>query len=173
MIAMKRLILLEAICFLLALLFLYTAISKLVAFHQFAYDMHNQVFPHWVVDYILIPGVPTIEILIATGLYATSAKSISIPIGNKSLRFSMPALRLPALFASLTMMFLFTVYTSLVLWHIFPRVPCSCGGIIRSLSWKQHVFFNVFFLGVSIAGIWLYKTEKRNNQQMPAIFTSA
>jgi hypothetical protein len=32
-------------------------------------------------------------------------------------------------------------------------LPCSCGGIISSLSWRQHIIFNGVFILLAITGI--------------------
>jgi putative oxidoreductase len=56
-------------------------------------------------------------------------------------------------------MLLFTVYTFLVLINVFGRRPCACGGVIENLTWGQHLVFNLFFVGVAIAGILLKKRE--------------
>lgn len=165
---MKKIILLEVICFLLALLFLYTSVSKLVSFGQFVYDMHNQVFPHWVVDYLLVPGVPSVEILISISLYMTRKRKIQL---SRTRSLTVPVMRLAGLYFSLVLMLLFTLYTALVLFHTFPRVPCSCGGVIKHLSWTQHVFFNLFFVALSVLGIWLYKRSDTHSISAP--FASA
>jgi hypothetical protein len=36
--------------------------------------------------------------------------------------------------------------------------PCMCGGILESLSLRQHIIFNLFFITISI--LMLFKTEK-------------
>ena len=113
-------------CSLLILLFSYTAISKFIDMNGFAYDMHNQPFPRWL-STILIYALPPIELLIALLL-----------LFDKT--------RYTGLWAAGILMGLFTVYTCLVLLKVFYKVPCSCGGVIKRLSWKQHLFFNLFFL---------------------------
>jgi hypothetical protein len=40
-------------------------------------------------------------------------------------------------------------------------LPCSCGGIIAKLSWKEHVVFNLFFIANSVAGIKLQRKINR------------
>jgi putative oxidoreductase len=166
---MKRMIALETIVSLLALLFLYTGVAKLYGFTQFAYDMHNQPFPHWLSD-LLTAYLPYIEIVIVISLYIPA---FSIPL--KSQRFGLtrtlniPLTRKAGLYASAVIMFGFTIYTALVLFHYFPRVPCSCGGVIRHLSWTQHLFFNLFFFGLAITGIWLHTKKPGNFDSPPAI----
>jgi putative oxidoreductase len=62
---MKSKTALDIISFLLILLFIYTAVSKLIYFDQFKGQMYNQTLPHGVATF-LIWTLPEIEIL--TGL---------------------------------------------------------------------------------------------------------
>jgi hypothetical protein len=38
--------------------------------------------------------------------------------------------------------------------------PCSCGGVLVRLSWRQHVLFNMFFLLVCGSGIVLERKHR-------------
>jgi putative oxidoreductase len=136
---MKRKIIIEIISSLLILLFLYASLSKWLAFKLFIGEMNNQPFPNWITPF-LVWSIPFIEVLIAVGL-----------IFEKT--------RVPALYASLFLMLTFTVYTVAILLHAFKYIPCSCGGVIRKLTWPQHLFFNLFFVGISILGIMLKKRD--------------
>ena len=136
---MKRKIIIEIISSLLILLFLYASVSKWLAFKTFIGDMNNQPFPNWMTPY-LVYSIPVIEVLIAVGL-----------IFEKT--------RVPALYASFVLMMAFTIYTVAVLSHAFRYVPCSCGGVIKKLTWPQHLFFNLFFVSISLLGIWLKKRD--------------
>jgi putative oxidoreductase len=136
---MKRKIIIEIISSLLILLFLYASVSKWLDFKVFIGDMNNQPFPNWITPF-LVWSIPFIEVLIAVGL-----------IFEKT--------RVPALYASLFLMMAFTLYTVAILLHAFKYIPCSCGGVIRKLTWPQHLFFNLFFVGISILGIMLKKRE--------------
>ena len=136
---MKRKIIIEIISSLLILLFLYASVSKWLAFKLFIGEMNNQPFPNWLTPY-LVWSIPFIEVIIAIGL-----------IFEKT--------RIPALYASLVLMSAFTIYTVVILLHAFKYIPCSCGGVIRRLTWPQHLFFNLFFVGISLLGIFLKKRE--------------
>lgn len=137
---MKRKIVIEILSSLLILLFVYTSVSKWLAFKTFVGQMNNQPFPNW-----LTPGLvwtlPAVEVIIS-GLLMFDRTQL---IGFR---------------AALILMILFTIYTLLVLLKVFGRVPCSCGGVIENLSWEQHLVFNLFFVGVAIAGIILKRKEK-------------
>ena len=136
---MKRKIIIEIISSLLILLFLYASVSKWLAFKVFIGEMNNQPFPNWITPF-LVWSIPFIEVLIAVGL-----------IFEKT--------RVAALYVSLFLMLAFTVYTVAILLHAFKYIPCSCGGVIRKLTWPQHLFFNLFFVGISILGIMLKKRD--------------
>jgi len=143
---MKRKIIIEIISSLLILLFLYASVSKWLAFKTFIGDMNNQPFPNWMTPY-LVTIIPVAEVLIA-------------------IRLIFEKTRVPALYASFVLMMAFTIYTIAVLSHAFRYVPCSCGGVIKKLTWPQHLFFNLFFVSISLMGIWL---KKRDAQQVRAV----
>lgn len=128
------------ITYLLILLFLYTSTSKLLDFKNFINEISIQPFPNWVKPYLIYNLIP-IEILISISLILDKTRKIG-------------------LWAALILMILFTVYSALVLFRFFDRIPCSCGGVIENLTWTQHLFFNLFFVGISCFGIVLSRKEK-------------
>lgn len=136
-------VILEIIVALLIVMFLHTGISKFLDFHGFVHDLDNQPFPDKFTPY-LAWSLPTIEIIIVILLF-------------------MDRTRLVGLYASLILMAIFTIYTSLVLLHFFEYVPCSCGGVVSYLSWPQHLFFNLFFVAITFVAI-LYKDEILNRK---------
>lgn len=138
-------LIIEVAVLLLVILFLYTGISKLIDFRGFTYDLNNQPFPNSLTP-LLSWVLPISEIAIAAAL-----------LFEKS--------RLLGLYASLILMGLFTVYTALVLLHAFEYVPCSCGGVIKHLTWPQHLIFNIFFLMMAFIAIRLYRQMKPNQYQ--------
>jgi len=135
----KRQVTLEAIAALLILLFLYAGVSKFLEFDRFIGEMNNQPFPNSWTPF-LVWTIPSFEIIIPLALMFERT-------------------RLPALIASFILMTLFTMYTGSVLLHFFAYVPCSCGGVIRKLSWPQHMVFNLFFVALSVLGIVLQRRK--------------
>jgi putative oxidoreductase len=131
----------ELLSFCLIELFAYTASSKLLDFNQFKVAMYGQTLPHEVTA-ILVWLLPGLEITV-------------------SLLLLFEKTRLTGFYASLILMVLFTGYISLVLLHYFGRVPCSCGGVIKALGWKLHLVFNLFFLLLSLLGIYVINRERR------------
>ena len=138
---MKSKLLIHVIAGLLILLFTYTAVSKLADFAAFSGQLYNQAFPRPLAA-LLVWTLPPIELIVAFALMTE--------------RF-----RLSGLWASLLLMILFTFYIALVLAGFFPRTPCSCGGVIKALGWKNHLLFNLFFLLISILGIIMTYRERR------------
>ncbi|OKS85708.1 MauE/DoxX family redox-associated membrane protein [Mucilaginibacter polytrichastri] len=132
---LNRKIILEIITALLVLLFLYTAINKFLDFEGFASDMNNQPFPNELTP-VLIWVVPSLELSIVAAL-----------LFNKT--------REAGLFGSLLLIGLFTLYTAMVMLNGFSYVPCSCGGVIKNLTWPQHLVFNLCFVAISFIGIRL------------------
>lgn len=55
-------------------------------------------------------------------------------------------------YASGILLIIFTGYI-IYMFLYYPHTPCSCGGIISSLTWQRHVIFNLSFLAVAILGI--------------------
>lgn len=136
---MKRKIILETICSLLILLFVYTASSKLVDLHKTYHEMDNQPFPNWMTPF-LVWGISLAELCTAGLLIFEKTKK-------------------SGLWASLILMSVFTGYIVAILLHAFNRVPCSCGGVIKQLGWMNHLYFNLFF--ITISGIALILLQKR------------
>jgi putative oxidoreductase len=129
---MKRKVLIEVIASLLVLLFLYACGSKWADFTIYVGDMNNQPFPNELTSW-LVWTIPPIELAIA-------------------LAIAFERTRLVGFYASLVLLLIFTIYTIAVLLHAFKYIPCSCGGIIRKLSWPQHLVFTLFFAGLSLVG---------------------
>ena len=138
---MKTNQILQVIASLLIMLFVYTAMTKLLDFEQFKAQMYNQTLPHEVAT-ILILTLPEIEILTALLLLFQSTRSYG-------------------LYLSGILMIFFTGYIALILMNYFGRVHCSCGGVIKALGWKMHLILNIFFLLLSVLGIFIINRERR------------
>jgi hypothetical protein len=119
------------------MLFLYASVSKFLDFQRFIGEMNNQPLPNSWTPF-LVWAVPSLEIAISVALIFERT-------------------RMAGFIASLALMTLFTVYAAAILLHFFAYVPCSCGGVIRKLTWPQHLVFNLFFVGLSVTGIILQR----------------
>lgn len=60
---------------------------------------------------------------------------------------------------SFLLLLLFTAYI-LLMFMLSPFLPCSCGGLIESLSWGQHIVFNLVFIGISLL-LFFNKNKKK------------
>lgn len=125
---------------LLVLLFMYTGFNKLFGLHDFTTSMYNQPIPH-PLAYVLARVIPIAEIL--------AAACLLFPVTQKI-----------GLFTSFILLAIFTMYIGLILLHVFPRVPCSCAGIFRHISWQQHLWINLLLL--ALTGLALYPTLKKH-----------
>jgi hypothetical protein len=57
--------------------------------------------------------------------------------------------RKTGLWLSFLLLFSFTVYIAMMLLSGL-RLPCTCGGLISKLGWRQHIIFNAFFMLISL-----------------------
>jgi hypothetical protein len=64
-------------------------------------------------------------------------------------------LQLLGLYASFTLMCLFTGYIIVIL-NYSEYIPCSCGGILQNMNWQQHLVFNIIFTVIGCCGVLLY-----------------
>ena len=119
------------ITFLFIFLFTYTAASKL-------YNMNG-----------LIGSIARHP------LFSTYSKSlawtvIGLELAAVLLLLFIP-LRIYGLGLSAILMLVFTFYIGSMLW-ISEKLPCSCGGIIREMSWPSHFILNIFLTLLAVVG---------------------
>jgi len=69
------------------------------------------------------------------------------------------------LYVSLGMLIAFTGYISLVQLNYYGRIPCSCGGIVRELSWTQHLFLNLYLIAITLTALWVGKKQRQKGQK--------
>lgn len=141
---MKRKTIIEIARFLLILLWVYTAGSKLAEFQEFKRQISGQIFPkEW--SMVLVVLVPLVE-LVAAGLllfHQTLIKGFTL---------------------STVLMVCFTVYVGLAVFGFYEKKPCSCGGVISSMGWLSHFYFNLFFTAVAVIGQILTIKERRQEK---------
>lgn len=139
---MSRKLIAEIIGGLFILLFLYTALSKLSEISVFRLVLRSSPLIAGYANIISI-SIPASEILISVLLF-------------------IPGTRRWGLYASFVLMLVFTFYLAYMITST-PELPCSCGGAISKMSWKQHLLFNIAFTLLALAGIWLNRERQRIN----------
>lgn len=134
-------VLLEGICFLYILLFVYAALNKFLVFDEFKIQIGQSpvltAYAGWVAWV-----VPSVEVLI-------------------SLLLIMPRFRLLALYAAFTLMVMFTAYIFIIL-NFSDHIPCSCGGVLEKLGWTEHLIFNIIFVVLAFIGIMIMSPQKNS-----------
>jgi hypothetical protein len=137
---LKKKTIVEIVCFLFTTLFVYASLSKFIEYEKFTVQLGQSplltAFAKWIAWLI-----PSLEILI-------------------SLMMTLPKLRLIGLYASFSLMVMFTTYI-IAITKFSDYIPCSCGGILQNMSWNQHLIFNVAFVFLAIIAIMIYPEKKR------------
>lgn len=137
---MLRKIPVEPIVALLVVLFVYTALSKALDIAAFRKQMLNQPLPD-ALKQNLFWLVPVSEITTSVFLIIKSARLYGFAL-------------------SFLLMLAFTLYVGLILANTFAYIPCSCGGILNTLSWKAHLIFNIVFTLLALAGIIIERKRR-------------
>lgn len=135
---MKQETAIKIICTLLVFLFAYAAISKLLDYSTFHVQLSQSPYITSFAN-VIAWALPVAELLVAVS-------------------FGFSNLRLYAFYAALFLLSLFTAYLIAML-NFSYYIPCSCGGLLSSLSWKQHIVFNIVFILLSLTGIRLSAVE--------------
>ncbi|WP_289030361.1 MauE/DoxX family redox-associated membrane protein [uncultured Algoriphagus sp.] len=127
--------------YLLAFLWTYTGLDKLIRFEQSRKAFHNQTFPAELAD-VLSYAVPLAELLLAILLVFQIT-------------------RWWGYLGSILLLTVFITYVGLIWVGAFPRVPCNCAGLIDSMGWREHLILNSAFLVFAIWGLKMdYKKQK-------------
>lgn len=130
---------------LLILLFMYTAINKFAHLRAFE-DVLSKSPLLSIASWPVAVLIPAVEVMISGMLF--------FPQTQKS------GFRLAFL-----LMTGFTIYIGAML--VFAsRLPCSCGGVLSELTWKGHLFFNLFFVCISALGIRLSRQVSASTAHM-------
>lgn len=113
-------------------LFVYTAVNKLLGFSAFVLVLQSSPLIGNFADIIawLLPGS---ELFVAGLLF-------------------FPKTRRAGLYSSLLLMGMFTGYLTFMM-AVSPELPCSCGGVLKHLSWIQHLYLNIFLIVLVITAL--------------------
>jgi uncharacterized membrane protein YphA (DoxX/SURF4 family) len=141
----KRLI--PVINFLLVWLFAYTGSSKLFGHELFKEQLTQVNYLKPMAAFMSI-ALPVTEIL--TGLlivYKPTARA--------------------GLWLAAILLATFTIHVSIMLAGDKTNLPCSCGGVLKALSWKNHLWFNIMFMLLACCNIYLTGIRKREQAENP------
>ena len=133
---MKRNAAIALIASFFVLLFAYAALSKLETYETFSFQLSQSPFITRFAS-VTAWALPLGELLTVVALL-------------------IPTTRLLGLYASLSLMTLFTAYIFVMI-HYSYYTPCSCGGILSKMSWNTHFYFNIGCVLLALTGILLYR----------------
>lgn len=133
---MKQRFLIELAVFLLVLLWTYAAVSK------------------------LLDHAPFQRVLAQSPLVGAGAGALAVLVPATELGIALlllfPRTRFSGLYGSFVLLVLLTSYLGYMVLYA-PHLPCSCGGVISSLSWMEHMVFNSVFLVLNLIALFLYQ----------------
>ncbi|MBI1780617.1 MAG: hypothetical protein HYR66_04535 [Sphingobacteriales bacterium] len=125
--------------YLLIFLFTYTGISKLIDHDTFKASILQS------------PAIRNQEAIISWLIPVTELLIVAMLLLNKY--------RHAGLVFSLVLMITFTAYIGYMLLFI-PSLPCSCGGILKELSWSNHLLFNSFVIVLILISLFSNTRQK-------------
>ena len=129
---------------LLIFLWIYAACSKLLDYSAFKEQLAlSPLAAHYagIISIVL----PVIEILTA-------------------LLLTIKSTRIYGLLASLILLIVFSGYIA-GMFLSSTHLPCSCGGAINGLSWKEHLVVSLFFLAITVIACVMDKKQRADKQQ--------
>lgn len=121
------------------LLFVYAAVSKLLDFENFRVQLGQSpllsVFAGFISYFVLI-----LELVIAVLLAIRKTRFIG-------------------LLSFFALMSMFSAYIIVIL-NYSSTIPCSCGGVLENMDWKEHLTFNLLLTILSAAVILTISSNK-------------
>lgn len=129
----------DVISALFILLFLYAAVTKIMDYQRFSIELAKSPILNAISKYVSIM-VPLTEFIIVMLLLIKRTQYF-------------------ALYACLCLMAMFSFYILMIL-NFSEYIPCSCGGILENMTWREHFEFNLGFIFLAIAAILLHPLEE-------------
>ncbi|GAO45249.1 MauE/DoxX family redox-associated membrane protein [Flavihumibacter petaseus] len=128
---MKKETMYQLISGLFVFLFVYTASSKWMDIETFRWALSGSPLLKHTANW-MIYALPAVEILVALLLCIRATRSLGM-------------------LSSLALMITFTLYIGYLLASRH-ELPCSCGGIFRDLTWRNHLIVNCILLVIAALG---------------------
>src|SRR5690606_36684344 len=134
----------EIVAFLFVLLLVYAAGSKIMDLQKFSVQIGQSTLVTNMSGFVswFIPIFETITPLL----------------------LAIPKYRLPGLYGSFALMTMFTAYIIAIL-NFSTKIPCSCGGVLELLGWKEHLVFNIVFVILAGIGRWLQSASGSHSKK--------
>ncbi len=119
----------------LVLLWSYAAISKLLTYQATRFQLlgHKLIMNHAGLIAWLIPAM---ELALVVLILWSHTRRVG-------------------LYASAALLAVFTAYI-IYMFMYYPAKPCSCGGVLTALSWRQHIVFNLAFMVPALLAGFFY-----------------
>ncbi|QNK61109.1 hypothetical protein H7F33_11005 [Pedobacter sp. PAMC26386] len=117
------------------LLWAYASIPKFRNIRYFKEVMESQAIPKWMAQ------------LLTWLLPITELSIIGLLIFEKT--------RLIGMYATLIMMLAFTVYVGGIMFHVYNKYPCPCGGLFTRIGWRKHFKLNLILSALALIGVLL------------------
>ncbi|SIS67349.1 hypothetical protein SAMN05421788_101550 [Filimonas lacunae] len=130
----------EGVNSLLVFFFTIICMYKMMNVRAMRHDMLNQPLPLWL-SKVLIWIILLYEIVLVVLLLKRSTRKLGM-------------------YVALFLFVVYTIYTLLIINNFFAYVPCSCGGVVRFLSWSQNLWLNLCFLLLIVIAI-VFSSNKR------------
>ncbi|WP_164126429.1 MauE/DoxX family redox-associated membrane protein [Sphingobacterium luzhongxinii] len=138
--------LLNTLVVLLLVLWIPSSLYKIMLYEAFKSGILQQPLSY-TVAWSLIYSLPALGLVTAILLVAERFRKVGLLLSSIQL-------------------ILFTGYIALVLLQAWGKPPCSCGLAIPQMGWTNHLWFNLFFLAISITGYLLStKFDKKQLRQ--------
>ena len=125
----------DIVASLLLFLFLYTAINKLIDIQSFETTLSQSPYLKDSAS-LLSWGIPISEVVICFLLFIPHYRKVGLLFG-------------------FILMGVFSLYVGSMIFFS-KGLPCSCGGVIETMSWSQHLIFNIGFFILSLVA-WILK----------------
>lgn len=139
MLLLNRTIIVKGISLLFIFLFTYTALSKILSFAVFQIQLQLNPLLSAYASFLSWFIILT-EIIITILLFFRQTNLLG-------------------LFGALLLMLAFTTYISILFIGKYD-LPCTCGGLIKNLSWTNHLILNSSLTILASCAIWLSVSGK-------------
>ncbi|WP_410478909.1 MauE/DoxX family redox-associated membrane protein [Pedobacter heparinus] len=135
----KRILVVEVVCVLFILLFAYASVTKMLDFEQFRTELRRSPLLTFFATWVAI-GIPMLEVIL-------------------SIFLTIERFRLASIYCAYGLMVIFSAYI-VAITKFADYIPCSCGGVLSSMNWKQHLVFNCAFIAFALIAIFIYPSKE-------------